>query len=365
MSKDYVKEWSKVIKSTPPIIKNAVSEYDDEVSSLANSYGILIKENADLRAKLEAAIAVISKNIDLQDKFETVTYNHNVAEADLRDARNAIKELSAKLEAAENKMDKMREEFEPLEQALKQQETFNKNLRGKLLTAEKARDEARRQVAELTKFKHKYEAYVALQHGRNYDDDEAERKLNMLAEQHKKLQHEVDCMRLAVIASNVKDGSDPDCDYTYTYMPFDDNFLENLNGEVIVKIPNGWLQEMIEDKTKGLQAQVAILRGALELFRNINAKYGKHVMVQIETGDLKRIQQALSTTPAEAAERVQGLIDTLEYYAGYADIQKQMNHTVTVSEKVCGPKFIIERNFTANPSVAQEALRKYRGEVGE
>ena len=83
---------------------------------------------------------------------------------------------------------------------------------------------------------------AALQHGRNYDDDEAEYKLNNLAEEYKKLHNEWLCLKLALMNCNNENE-----DY-WAYDPTEGvEQLESLVSDVTVQIPCGWLQEILEE----------------------------------------------------------------------------------------------------------------------
>lgn len=110
----------------------------------------------------------------------------------------------------------------------------------------------------------------------------------------------------------------------------------------------------LEIKCRCQEKQVAMLKAVLEESKMLFG-YGEAVgylssfpAEQIDEFNLatklfKQIDESLSTTPAEAAERVEGLVEALEWY-------------------------VDDKNYDATDGVyrvAKEALVKYRGEVGE
>jgi hypothetical protein len=76
-----------------------VSEFDNEVNALAIQYGMLIKENADLRAKLEAADKIIKEILTTLTPFmkknfpqDKDTYDIVMASKDLIKKHNDLQE---------------------------------------------------------------------------------------------------------------------------------------------------------------------------------------------------------------------------------------------------------------------------------
>jgi len=98
-------------------------------------------------------------------------------------------------------------------------------------------DDLRKQISE---YKNKYETLKQIQHGRNWDDNEAEYKLNLVAERCKELAHKNTLLRQAIHNSNEKE------EY-FTYFPDEDNYLESLADDLPVHISAIWLRELIAD----------------------------------------------------------------------------------------------------------------------
>jgi chromosome segregation ATPase len=100
--------------------------------------------------------------------------------------------------------------------------------------------ERRALETECQEWKTKYETLQALQHGRNWDDDEAERKLNMVADRCKELERKIRLLQHALYAAN-------DTEDYYTYIPGEDNNLETLASDRPVRIIATWLLELIQE----------------------------------------------------------------------------------------------------------------------
>lgn len=142
--------------------------------------------------------------------------------------------------------------------------------------------------------------------------------------------------------------------------------------------------QMATKQLNELQAQVGILRGALEEL--IDAR--KYSLVPVVTKGLQemfdvidKISQSLST-PAEAAERVNGLVEALEHICGDYICGNCQTHTARAGddyekpsmfcelnpkefkdcdEKSCA-KFISNGGDSDSGRIAQQVLAKYRGE---
>lgn len=97
----------------------------------------------------------------------------------------------------------------------------------------------------------------------------------------------------------------------------------------------GWQVEQERDE---LQAQVAVLRGELSADLRVFKSLNRYPFNCDEA--IKRVKNALSTTPAEAAERVQKLVMTLE--------------------KIRDAKCISDRPGTYYKILADEALSEWR-----
>ncbi|MEG6521106.1 hypothetical protein [Desulfotomaculum sp. 1211_IL3151] len=99
----------------------------------------------------------------------------------------------------------------------------------------------------------KYQTLLDLQHGRNWDDDEAERKLRMLSEQYRELEHKNRLLNHALYVAN-------DTNDYYTYHPSEENNLGTLASDRPVRISSTWLMELLEEAKeegrKELQAEV-------------------------------------------------------------------------------------------------------------
>lgn len=89
----------------------------------------------------------------------------------------------------------------------------------------------------------KYEILVQTQHGRNWDDDEAERKLVRLAEEYKVLEAQNHSLRKTLDVANEND------DY-YTYVPNENNHLSSLASDKIVKIRASDLVDLLREAIK-------------------------------------------------------------------------------------------------------------------
>lgn len=156
-------------------------------------------------------------------------------------------DLRAKLEAAETKNSQHQETIR------NQEEIFSKELlywQKHTKSAEQERDDLRRQVEELNE----------RQHGRNWDDDEAERKLNLLADQYKELEHKKRLLAMALNAANDKSINSEEGPRYYSYDPQQDfSQVKTLCNGVIVHIPVDWLIEIVDEKDGTIDA----LRGAL------------------------------------------------------------------------------------------------------
>jgi hypothetical protein len=75
---------------------------------------------------------------------------------------------------------------------------------------------------------------------RNWDDDEAERKLINLAEAYRKLEHENELLRIALNnASNTE--------RYYVYHPLEENHLETLASDMPIHINACWLLELVKE----------------------------------------------------------------------------------------------------------------------
>jgi len=104
------------------------------------------------------------------------------------------------------------------------------------------------------KAEHDLEILKDLQHGRNWDDDEAERKLKMVSEEYKKQEHKLKLAHMAIWAANDNE------DY-YAYEP--GNGVEQLRSIPWgrnVKIPIDWLVEITFDAYKEKDQTIAVLR---------------------------------------------------------------------------------------------------------
>ena len=99
----------------------------------------------------------------------------------------------------------------------------------------------------------------------------------------------------------------------------------------------------LEKERDELQAQVAVLRGALEEINKVSTEQGLSMLDGACKGD-KLACEALDATPAEAAERVQRLVEALE------GICAEFNDTET---DIC-------TTIQAMHDKAQEALSEWR-----
>ncbi|MBU2701142.1 antitoxin component HigA of HigAB toxin-antitoxin module [Sporomusaceae bacterium BoRhaA] len=119
-----------------------------------------------------------------------------------------------------------------------------------------------------------------------------------------------------------------------------------------------------------LLEQVAVMRGALEKYNDLMcmsemaAQYGGKLEDKLKFASRRdaiaaEMVKALDTTPAEAVERVQGLVEALKPFAEYQLIQKFCDdYTVLVNPWGKEQKKIWRSDFDR----AKEALTKYRGE---
>ncbi|MBU2704192.1 protein of unknown function (DUF885 family) [Sporomusaceae bacterium BoRhaA] len=116
-----------------------------------------------------------------------------------------------------------------------------------------------------------------------------------------------------------------------------------------------------ENDREGLQAQVALLRGALEKYNDLMrmsemaAQYGGKLEDKLKFASRRdaiaaEMVKALDTTPVEAAERVQGLVDALE---------KAISSFIETDTDDNG---FVDKFEQATCSLLEEALAKYRGE---
>ncbi len=138
---------------------------------------------------------------------------------------------------------------------------------------------------------------------------------------------------------------------------------------------------------EGLQAQVAMLRGALGKTKLSILEANRKQVIQDGFYDLiifGIINPVLETTSAEATERVQGLVEALKRICGDYICGNCENHTVRSGDDYEKPsmfcelrtkefrdqdenfceRFISDGGSSDSGKIAQQALAKYRGEVG-
>jgi hypothetical protein len=126
-------------------------------------------------------------------------------------------------------------------------------------------------------------------------------------------------------------------------------------------VESEYMSKLVKENNE-LQAQVAMLRGALEgVLKQRVACTESCLDCSIAFCDSYRVaEEALSTTPTEAAERVQGLVDALELLIGLCEQAGDFKNGNVYSGMDEGETLAYRM-----VDGAKETLTKYRGEVGE
>jgi len=165
--------------------------------------------------------------------------------------------------------------------------------------------------AENTRLREELAQLEAIQHGRNWDDDEAERKLRWIAKDYAKLKLQFELYRMALYVSN-------ETEYYYAWMPKEDNHLESLAEDRPVRISSTWLKELIEEARE--QATL-YAETALAAAKGREGALHKHLVLTLEALDINppvnfaiylEAQKVLSTDGWAYAERVKRMKEALE-----------------------------------------------------